>query len=154
MWDGTQEGGEEGPHYKVHYKGWKQRCATSSSIKKLESSTELTRNRPCFSRLLRCMMIVSLVLSYSWDEWVTEDRLKKYNDENIRKQKALIEAQRARDAAEREALKASDAAENAAMKRIATAGASSAKGKDARGQKRARDDPVSRHALFRYYAAH
>lgn len=25
MWDGSQEPGEIGPHYKVHYKGWKQR---------------------------------------------------------------------------------------------------------------------------------
>lgn len=27
MWDGSQEPGETGPHYKVHYKGWKQRSA-------------------------------------------------------------------------------------------------------------------------------
>lgn len=38
-----------------------------------------------------------------------EERLNKYNDENIRKQKALIEQQRARDAAEREAQKALEA---------------------------------------------
>lgn len=56
--------GQLGPHYFVHYKGWKQ----------------------------------------SWDEWVPEERLKKFNEENIKKQKALIEAQRERDAAERIAL--------------------------------------------------
>lgn len=85
----------------------------------------------------------------SWDEWVPEDRLKKYNEENVRKQKALIEAQRARDAAEREAAKASDAAESAAMKKLAGQGASAqsnasgARKVDNRGQKRARDEAVS-----------
>jgi mortality factor 4-like protein 1 len=49
------------------------------------------------------------VLEIRWDEWVPEERLNKYNEENIRKQKALIEQQRARDAAEREAQKALEA---------------------------------------------
>lgn len=86
----------------------------------------------------------------SWDEWVPEDRLKKWNDENIRKQKALIEAQRTRDAAEREAARVNDAAENAAMKRIAStagkaggaAGGGGSGAADKRGQKRGRDDMV------------
>ncbi|GAA5835364.1 hypothetical protein JCM3766R1_004767 [Sporobolomyces carnicolor] len=70
MWTkAMNKNGAIGPHYFVHYKGWKQ----------------------------------------TWDEWVPEERLNKYNDENIRKQKALIEQQRARDAAEREAQKALEA---------------------------------------------
>ncbi|GAA6058684.1 hypothetical protein JCM10212_003372 [Sporobolomyces blumeae] len=70
MWTkGSNKTGAVGPHYFVHYKGWKQ----------------------------------------TWDEWVPEERLNKFNDENIRKQKALIDAQRARDAAEREAQKAYEA---------------------------------------------
>ncbi|GAA5870359.1 hypothetical protein JCM16303_001975 [Sporobolomyces ruberrimus] len=69
MWTkATNKNGAVGPHYFVHYKGWKQ----------------------------------------TWDEWVPEERLNKYNEENIRKQKALIEQQRARDAAEREAQKLLD----------------------------------------------
>ncbi|GAA5908243.1 Eaf3p [Sporobolomyces salmoneus] len=78
MWTkAMNKNGAIGPHYFVHYKGWKQ----------------------------------------TWDEWVPEDRLNKYNEENIRKQKALIEQQRARDAAEREAqklLEAEQARKNAA----------------------------------------
>ncbi|BGP44867.1 Esa1p-associated factor [Rhodotorula kratochvilovae] len=66
---GVNKSGAVGPHYYVHYKGWKQ----------------------------------------TWDEWVPEERLCKFNEEGIRKQKALIEAQRARDAAEREAQKAAEA---------------------------------------------
>ncbi|GAA5922891.1 Eaf3p [Sporobolomyces koalae] len=70
MWTkAMNKNGAIGPHYFVHYKGWKQ----------------------------------------TWDEWVPEERLNKYNEENIRKQKGLVEAQRARDAAEREALKALEA---------------------------------------------
>ena len=42
----------------------------------------------------------------SWDEWVPETRLLKFNEENIAQQKQLIETQRAKDKAEREALKA------------------------------------------------
>jgi len=98
----------------------------------------------------RELTLLSRCTFISWDEWVPEDRLKKYNEENIRKQKALIEAQRARDAAEREAAKANDAAEAAAMRKLAGqggaaggaggAGRGTAKG----GQKRGRDgDAVS-----------
>ncbi|GAA6013239.1 hypothetical protein JCM11491_006325 [Sporobolomyces phaffii] len=81
MWTkAMNKNGAVGPHYFVHYKGWKQ----------------------------------------TWDEWVPEERLNKYNDENIRKQKALIEQQRARDAAEREAQKLVEAEQ--ARKLAAAAG--------------------------------
>ncbi|GAA5918865.1 hypothetical protein JCM1841_002780 [Sporobolomyces salmonicolor] len=102
MWSkGSNKKDAVGPHYFVHYKGWKQ----------------------------------------TWDEWVPEERLNKYNEENIRKQKALIEAQRARDAAEREAQKAAEA-ENA--RRAAASGGAAAMGAalkrdDKRGLKRARE---------------
>ncbi|GAA5914015.1 hypothetical protein JCM6882_002597, partial [Rhodosporidiobolus microsporus] len=104
FWEkGKNKSGQIGPHYFVHYKGWKQ----------------------------------------TWDEWVPEDRLNKHNEEGIRKQKALVEAQRARDAAEREAAKAAEAAE---ARRGAALGGSVAGGRAAamgsgtvRGQKRGRD---------------
>ncbi|GAA5988582.1 hypothetical protein JCM5350_004463 [Sporobolomyces pararoseus] len=85
MWTkAMNKNGAIGPHYFVHYKGWKQ----------------------------------------TWDEWVPEERLNKYNEENIRKQKALIEQQRARDAAEREAQKALEA-ENARKSAAAAAAGTS-----------------------------
>ncbi|GAA5956087.1 hypothetical protein JCM8115_004409 [Rhodotorula mucilaginosa] len=94
---GSNKNGAEGPHYFVHYKGWKQ----------------------------------------TWDEWVPEERLNKYNEEGVRKQKALIEAQRARDAAEREALKAEEAAK---AKSIGIVGVPGPAGRGtARGQKRGRE---------------
>lgn len=103
-----------------------------------------------FVRARRADPLLSFCTRFSWDEWVPEDRLKKYNEENIRKQKALIEAQRARDAAEREAAKANDAAEAAAMRKLAgQGGAASGVGGAGRGtvkggQKRGRDgDAVS-----------
>lgn len=43
--------------------------------------------------------------SRSWDEWVPETRLLKWEDSNIKLQKSLIEAQRAKDRAEKEAAK-------------------------------------------------
>ncbi|KAK4332377.1 Chromatin modification-related protein EAF3 [Rhodotorula toruloides] len=92
---GSNKSGAVGPHYFVHYKGWKQ----------------------------------------TWDEWVPEERLNKWNEENIRKQKALIEAQRARDAAEREAAKAEEAAK---AKGGMGPGAMGGRG-TARGQKRGRE---------------
>ncbi|GAA5882125.1 hypothetical protein JCM1840_007232 [Sporobolomyces johnsonii] len=104
MWiKGSNKKDAVGPHYFVHYKGWKQ----------------------------------------TWDEWVPEERLNKYNEENIRKQKALIEAQRARDAAEREAQKAAEAetARRAAASGGGGAGVMGAalKRDDKRGLKRARE---------------
>jgi mortality factor 4-like protein 1 len=46
---------------------------------------------------------VSLLHS-RWDEWVPEERVLKFNEENIARQKQLNEVQRAKDRAEREAL--------------------------------------------------
>ncbi|PWN52642.1 NuA4 histone acetyltransferase complex, Eaf3/MRG15 subunit [Violaceomyces palustris] len=55
-WSGDDNAsGQTGPHYLVHYQGWKQ----------------------------------------TWDEWVPESRLLKLNDENLAKQKALVEARKA-----------------------------------------------------------
>ncbi|BGP04791.1 Esa1p-associated factor [Rhodotorula toruloides] len=92
---GSNKSGAVGPHYFVHYKGWKQ----------------------------------------TWDEWVPEERLNKWNEENIRKQKALMEAQRLRDIAEREAARAEEAAKaKGAMGTAAMGGRGTA-----RGQKRGRE---------------
>ena len=63
-WSGEDnEGGLRGPHYFVHYLGWKK----------------------------------------TWDEWVPQERVLKLCDENIAKQKALVDARRAEsDAAPRD----------------------------------------------------
>ncbi|KAI5478443.1 hypothetical protein MNV49_005084 [Pseudohyphozyma bogoriensis] len=111
--DGT---GEAGPHYLVHYKGWKQ----------------------------------------TWDEWVTEDRLKKFNEENIKKQKALIEAQRARDNAERIAQLKATEAENAKKQSAGASGpggpssGAGGRGQDPkRGAKRGRDGELQEEEYMR-----
>ncbi|GAA6001761.1 hypothetical protein JCM10207_002303 [Rhodosporidiobolus poonsookiae] len=103
LWEpGKSKSGQVGPHYYVHYKGWKQ----------------------------------------TWDEWVPEERVSKFNEEGIRKQKALVDAQRARDAAEREAQKQAEAIE--AQKRAVAMGGAPPKREapaqgTARGTKRGRD---------------
>lgn len=101
IWDATNtETGELGPHYLVHYKGWKQTLVPFLPLLLLArcNRSRYSRSRP-FSQ------------QNSWDEWVSEDRLKKHNEENLKKQKALIEAQRARDQAERIALAKANEAE-------------------------------------------
>ncbi|GAA5911555.1 hypothetical protein JCM8208_006872 [Rhodotorula glutinis] len=90
---GVNKSDAVGPHYFVHYKGWKQ----------------------------------------TWDEWVPEERLCKFNEEGIRKQKALIEAQRARDAAEREALKAAELEQKLKAAQLAGGPGAAAAGVAARG---------------------
>ena len=51
-WKGTEnQHGAVGPHYLVHYQGWKK----------------------------------------TWDEWVPDSRLLKYTDENLARQKALVD---------------------------------------------------------------
>lgn len=52
----------------------------------------------------------------SWDEWVPESRLNKFNEANVQLQKRLMEAQRAKDRAEREALKAGNVDSSMAAK--------------------------------------
>ena len=55
-WKGTEnQHGAVGPHYFVHYQGWKK----------------------------------------TWDEWVPDARLLKYTDENLARQKALVDAHKA-----------------------------------------------------------
>lgn len=73
-----------------------------------------------------------------------EERLKKFNDENIKQQKQLVEAQRARDAAERLALAKAEADE--AKKKGVPGGAPggsiptvAGRREEKRGQKRGRD---------------
>ncbi|KAL6628117.1 MRG-domain-containing protein [Neocallimastix californiae] len=51
IWENSSNPEENGPHYLVHYKGWKQ----------------------------------------TWDEWVSEERILKWTDENIKKKDSLIE---------------------------------------------------------------
>ena len=59
-WKGTEnQHGAVGPHYFVHYQGWKK----------------------------------------TWDEWVPDARLLKYTDENLARQKALVDAHKAEAAA-------------------------------------------------------
>ncbi|CAO1621980.1 unnamed protein product [Parajaminaea phylloscopi] len=75
IWTGTDpsEGGFTGPHYFVHYQGWKQ----------------------------------------SWDEWVPESRMLKFNDENVARQKALVAAAKQKNQPAKEAAASSSAAAGA-----------------------------------------
>ena len=74
-WKGTEnQHGAVGPHYFVHYQGWKK----------------------------------------TWDEWVPDARLLKYTDENLARQKALVDAHKAEAAAA--AAVAAAHAENAASR--------------------------------------
>ena len=74
-WKGTEnQHGAVGPHYFVHYQGWKK----------------------------------------TWDEWVPDARLLKYTDENLARQKALVDAHKAEAAAA--AAVAAAHAENAAAR--------------------------------------
>ena len=140
---GSNKNGAEGPHYFVHYKGWKQTCVLllflcpgwrktlhgccTSAVASVLDACNSRRRGDTDARLF----------AIRWDEWVPEERLNKYNEEGVRKQKALIEAQRARDAAEREALKAEEAAK---AKSIGIVGVPGPAGRGtARGQKRGRD---------------
>ncbi|KAK4699208.1 mortality factor 4-like protein 1, partial [Phenoliferia sp. Uapishka_3] len=105
LWNAeSNPSGQVGPHYLVHYKGWKQ----------------------------------------TWDEWVPEERLKKFNEENIKQQRQLIDAQRARDAAERAAqqkAEAEEAKKKGAVSMPAGGPVPVAVGRreEKRGQKRGRD---------------
>ena len=103
-WKGTEnQHGAVGPHYFVHYQGWKK----------------------------------------TWDEWVPDARLLKYTDENLARQKALVDAHKAEAAAA--AAVAAAHAENAASrsktdarhKGGSAAGPGTASGR--RGSKRSRD---------------
>ena len=59
-WKGSEnQNGAVGPHYFVHYQGWKK----------------------------------------TWDEWMPEERLLKHTEENVARQKALVDAQKAEAAA-------------------------------------------------------
>lgn len=89
-----------------------------------------------------------------WDEWVPESRLLKLNEENQARQKQLMDAQLAKDRAERDALHAKEReARLGAGTAAAAGGAGSSRRESAapRGQKRAREsaaavgDPVRRH---------
>lgn len=82
----------------------------------------------------------------TWDEWVAESRLLKFNEENLARQKQLFEAQRAKDRAEREALKRGDLDTSLSNKSASASRASGNKDyvtagvdKGARGTKRSRE---------------
>lgn len=79
-----------------------------------------------------------------WDEWVPESRLLKFNDDNLAKQKALIEARKAAASANASAAAAAASASGATSGRksardVSETADSSRKGKEARGTKRGRD---------------
>ena len=65
FWDNRQDG-QSGPHYLVHYHGWKDKYPARCT-----SIPPFIRNR--------------------WDEWVPESRVLKFNEENLAKQRELRE---------------------------------------------------------------
>lgn len=66
--ESTTPSGQVGPHYFVHYKGWKQTHVVFL-IKKVTTSNNF--------------------LLYRWDEWVPANRLLKMTETNIALQKSL-----------------------------------------------------------------
>ena len=88
----------------------------------------------------------------SWDEWVPESRLLKLNEENQARQKQLMDAQLAKDRAERDALhaKEKEARHQGGASGTANGTGSRRESGAPRGQKRAREsaaatgDPVRR----------
>ncbi|KAI3612436.1 chromo domain-containing protein required for cell polarity [Moniliophthora roreri] len=93
--------GQLGPHYYVHYKGWKQ----------------------------------------TWDEWVPTDRLLKFDETNIAKQKALQQQAQAANAASANKSHAKGAGTSRDRENTSTVGTRAGTRKDgARGTKRAREE--------------
>lgn len=119
----------------------RRRTALPCALQRLEADVRLVPRVP---RRLVQRRADALARLSSWDEWVPEERLKKFNEENIKQQKQLVEAQRARDAAERLAL-AKQEAEEAKKKGAAASvpgGAApvvAGRREEKRGQKRGRD---------------
>ncbi|WFD18719.1 Esa1p-associated factor [Malassezia caprae] len=96
--ESDNQSGATGPHYFVHYQGWKK----------------------------------------TWDEWVPEMRLLKLNEENLARQKALVDAQKAEAAAAAAVAAAHEqGARSKADGRRAPSSAGAAGG--GRGSKRSRD---------------
>ena len=99
---------------------------------------------------------------FSWDEWVPESRLLKLNEENQARQKQLMDAQLAKDRAERDALHAKEKEarhQGNASGNASGAGSSRRESGAPRGQKRAREsaaatgDPVRRSSVARLTAS-
>ena len=82
-WDESNtKNGEVGPHFFVHYKGWKQ--------------TSVYYTDSC---ILHAMLII-YALHPRWDEWVDRSRLLKHSDTNLNLQKSLQQANAAATAAQ------------------------------------------------------
>ncbi|KAJ3105027.1 UDP-glucuronic acid decarboxylase 1 [Phlyctochytrium planicorne] len=84
LWQGKEPPEENGPHYFIHYKGWKQ----------------------------------------TWDEWVPETRVLKYNDENLKRQAELTDSLSAKKskASDKKAAGESAGEKSASKKRAREAG--------------------------------
>jgi mortality factor 4-like protein 1 len=118
VWDETNTKLDTiGPHYFVHYKGWKQTCVPTRVLLMASALSDF-----------RYPYIVS-----SWDEWVPTARLLKYSEANISLQKDLSRAQAAATSASASASKTTTSA------RGTQAGGGRRK-EGGRGTKRGRDD--------------
>jgi len=70
------------PTYKVHYKGWKSRF----------NHFLMPSSSPYAAWFRRCMdWRILFFHKCSWDEWVPQDRVLKWSDENLKTQKRLKE---------------------------------------------------------------
>lgn len=127
--------GEPGPHYRVHYKGWKATCG--------------------FSLLQRLAMIN---IASRWDEWVPARRLMKYSDEKVMLQKRAAAEQKAEAAAAAKDKGTSSkiSASTSGGMRASGSGSLSAlsRKEGARGTKRARDEVHSTVSLQARCCAH
>jgi mortality factor 4-like protein 1 len=114
VWDETTSlTGLPGPHFFVHYKGWKQTCV--------------------FALSSRSPILIAIFLR--WDEWVPISRLLKLDEANLALQKGLAAQSAASNAA------ASSSRNKAhAVSATKDAGSSRTSRKDGRGTKRGRED--------------
>lgn len=117
--------GVEGPHYLVHYMGWKGKCECS-----LPESFSGHR---------------SSLLVLTGDEWVPESRMMKLNPENIEKQQALAASHKAAEQAKKAEKSGGSGGGSSGRKSTGRDVSETAeegrgrKSKDARGTKRGRD---------------
>lgn len=154
-WDErTTQTGVVGPHYYVHYKGWKQTCVpfVLNSLFMRPADPSYPFPPHLHLSLDSDLLLPSLPrpipgtdtdTAGRWDEWVDASRLLKFNETNIQLQKALQSQSQAAQAAHASSSKAKAHATKEGAGAGGRAGAVGGRKDGARGTKRGREE-VSR----------
>lgn len=69
--------------YLIHYAGWNKALVVYVVVHKEKFAVQ-------FLKLVKQILSVYF---YSWDEWVTDLRVLKYNEQNLARQRELLKAQ-------------------------------------------------------------